>query len=145
MTANVWARAILEDDHGVKPSDIHWISGGMEEAGRPEKIAITLPKDVKLENAPEGRTLSSMLEAGEIDGFHRAARTARLRTQCPNIGWLFPDPVAAAKDYFKRTGIFPIMHLVGVRRELAEQHPWLPGAVFKAFEQSKTIALGKTC
>ena len=57
------------------------------------------------------------------------------------IGWLFPDPVAAAKDYFKRTGIFPIMHLVGVRRSLAEKHPWLPGAVLKAFEQAKKVAL----
>src|SRR5664279_1745329 len=65
LTANVWARAILEDDYGVKPSDIQWVRGGIEDAGRLEKIAITLPKDVKLENAPEGRTLSSMLEAGE--------------------------------------------------------------------------------
>src|SRR5690349_24825511 len=69
LTANVWARAILEDDHGVKPSDIHWIRGGLEEAGRLEKISVTLPKDVRLENIPEGRTLSSMLDAGEIDGF----------------------------------------------------------------------------
>ena len=58
-----------------------------------------------------------------------------------HIGWLFADPVAAAKDYYKRTGIFPIMHLVGVRRELAEAHPWLPGAVLKAFEQAKQQAL----
>ncbi len=142
LTANVWARAILEDDHGVKPSDIQWIRGGLEEAGRPEKIAITLPKDVRLENAPEGRTLSSMFEAGEIDGFI-GPRVPPGFGRNPNIGWLFADPVAAAKDYFKRTGIFPIMHLVGVRRELAEQHPWLPGAVFKAFDQSKRIALEK--
>lgn len=142
LTANVWARAILEDDHGVKPSDIHWIRGGLEEAGRPEKIAITLPKDVRLENAPDGRTLSSMLEAGEIDGFI-GPRVPPGFGRNPNIGWLFADPVAAAKDYFKRTRIFPIMHLVGVRRQLAERHPWLPGAVFKAFEQSKMIALEK--
>ena len=142
LTANVWARAILEDDHGVKPSDIHWIRGGLEEAGRPEKIAITLPKDVRLDNAPEGRTLSSMLEAGEIDGFI-GPRVPSGFGRHPQIGWLFPDPVAAAKDYFKRTGIFPIMHIVGVRRELAQAHPWLPGAVFKAFERSKTIALEK--
>ncbi len=94
---------------------------------------------------PEGRTLSSMLEAGEIDGFIGAARAARFRADMPNIGWLFPDPVAAAKDYYKRTGIFPIMHMVGVRRELAEQHPWLPGAVFKAFERVKDDRAGKTC
>jgi 4,5-dihydroxyphthalate decarboxylase len=143
LTANVWARALLEDDHGVKPSDIHWIRGGLEEAGRPEKIAITLPKDVKLDNAPEGRTLSSMLEAGEIDAFIGPRVPSCFTRGAPHVGWLFTDPVAAAKDYFKRTGIFPIMHLVGVKRELAEAHPWLPGAVFKAFERSKAIALEK--
>jgi 4,5-dihydroxyphthalate decarboxylase len=59
----------------------------------------------------------------------------------PNVGWLFDDPTATAKDYYRRTGIFPIMHVVGVRKTLAEQHPWLPGAVFKAFNQAKSAAL----
>ena len=140
LTANVWARAILEDDYGVKPSDIHWIRGGIEHAGRPEKIAVNLPKDVRLENAPEGKTISAMLAEGSIDGFI-APRPPALPKGTPNVGWLFPDPVAAAKDYFKRTGVFPIMHLVGVRRTLAEAHPWLPGAVFKAFNESKAKAL----
>ena len=140
LTANVWARAFLEDDYGVKPSDIHWIRGGIEDADRLEKITITLPKDVKLDNAPAGRTISAMLADGDIDGFI-APRPPSLPKNTPNVGWLFPDPVAAAKDYFKRTGIFPIMHLVGVRRTIAEQHPWLPGAVFKAFSQAKEVAL----
>lgn len=143
LTANVWARAILEDDHGVKPSDIHWIRGGLTEAGRLEKIAIKLPAGVRLDDIPEGRTLSSMLDAGEIDGFIGPRVPPAFERGDPKVGWLFPDPVAAAKDYFKRTGIFPIMHLIGVRRELAEQHPWLSGAVFKAFEHSKKIALEK--
>jgi 4,5-dihydroxyphthalate decarboxylase len=81
-----------------------------------------------------------MLESGEIDAFI-GPRVPSGFGRHPNIGWLFPDPVAAAKDYFTRTGIFPIMHLVGVRRSLVEQHPWLPGAVFKAFAQSKKVAL----
>jgi 4,5-dihydroxyphthalate decarboxylase len=140
LTANVWARVMLEDDYGVKPSDIHWIRGGIEHAGRPEKISINLPKDVRLDNAPEGKTISALLAEGEIDGFI-APRPPALPKDTPNVGWLFPDPVAAAKDYFKRTGIFPIMHIVGVRRTLAEQHPWLPGAVFKAFNESKAKAL----
>jgi 4,5-dihydroxyphthalate decarboxylase len=140
LTANVWARAILEDDYGVKPSDIQWVRGGIEDAARPEKITIKLPADVKLENAPEGKTISAMLAEGTIDGFI-APRPPLLPKQTPHVGWLFPDPVAAAKDYFKRTGIFPIMHIVGVRRTLAEQHPWLPGAVLKAFEQAKAAAL----
>ncbi len=140
LTANVWARAILEDDYGVKPSDIHWIRGGIEDADRPEKISITLPPDVKLENAPAGKSISALLAEGAIDGFI-APRPPSLPKGTPNIGWLFADPVAAAKDYYKRTGIFPIMHVIGVRRTLAEQHPWLPGAVFKAFEQAKAVAL----
>jgi 4,5-dihydroxyphthalate decarboxylase len=140
LTANVWARAILEGDHGVKPSDIHWIRGGIEDAGRPEKISIKLPADVKLDDAPKGKSISALLRDGAIDGFI-APRPPTLPKDTPNVGWLFSDPVAAAKDYFKRTGIFPIMHLVGVRRTLAEKHPWLPGAVYKAFEQSKRAAL----
>jgi 4,5-dihydroxyphthalate decarboxylase len=139
LTANVWARAILEDDFGVKPSDVTWVRGGIEHAGRPEKISINLPSDVRIEDAPEGKTISELLAEGEIDGF-MAPRAPTTLGQ-PNVGWLFRDPVAAAKDYFKRTGIFPIMHLIGVRKTLAEKHPWLPAAVLKAFEQSKAVGL----
>ena len=138
LTANVWARAILEDDFGVRPSDIEWIRGGIEHAARPEKIAFQLPPGVHLHEAPEGKTISELLVEGEIDGFI-APRAPAITS--PHIGWLFPDPMAAGKDYYKRTGIFPIMHLVGVRWTLAEKHPWLPAAVLKAFEQSKKIAL----
>jgi len=140
LTANVWARAVLEEDYGVKPSDIHWIRGGIEDSDRPEKITISVPKDVRLDNAAAGKSISRLLADGEIDGFI-APRPPSLPRNTPNVGWLFPDPAATASDYFKRTGIFPIMHLVGVRRTLVEQHPWLPGAVFKAFSQAKDKAV----
>ena len=141
LTACVWARAILEDDHGVKPSDVIWVRGGIDDPSRPEKITIKLPAGVRLENAPEGKTISQLLEEGEIDAFI-APRVPRLASkQNPNIGWLFPDPIAAGKDYYKRTGIFPIMHVTGIRRTLVEKHPWLPAAVLKAFEQSKARCL----
>ena len=143
LTANVWARALLEDDYGVKPSDIHWIRGGIEEAGRPEKLAIKLPPGVRLDNAPDGATISGLLEAGEIDGFIAPRPPTLVEKGHPNIGWLFSDPVAVAKDYYKRTGLFPIMHVVAIRRTLAEKHPWLPGAVFKAFEQAKAVGMEK--
>ena len=141
LTANVWARAILEDDYGVKPADIHWIRCGIEEAGRPEKITIKLPAGVELTNAPEGVTISELLIKGEIDGFIAPRPPSHMTAETRNVGWLFRDPTAAAKDWYKRTGIFPIMHLIGIRRTLAEKHPWLPVAVFKAFEQSKAAAL----
>jgi 4,5-dihydroxyphthalate decarboxylase len=143
LTANVWARAFLEDDFGVKRSDIHWIRGGIEDAGRPEKISVKLPPGVKLDNAPDGATISGLLESGEIDGFMAPRPPTLIEKGHPHIGWLFADPVAAAKGYFKRTGFFPIMHVVGIRRTLAEQHPWLPGAVFKAFEQAKEAGMKK--
>jgi 4,5-dihydroxyphthalate decarboxylase len=140
LTANVWARALLEDDYGVKPSDVTWVRGGIEHPGRPEKIKLNLPAGVKLENAPEGKTISQLLADGEIDGFI-APRPPKLEAPHPHIGWLFPDPTATAKDYYKRTGVFPIMHMTGVKRELADKHPWLPAAIFKAFEQAKQKAI----
>jgi 4,5-dihydroxyphthalate decarboxylase len=143
LTANVWARALLQDDYGVKPSDIHWIRGGIEHAGRPEKLAIKLPPGVRLDNAPEGATISGLLEAGEIDGFIAPRPPALVERGHPNIGWLFADPVATAQDYYKRTRFFPIMHVVGIRRTLVEQHPWLPGAVLKAFEHAKAACIEK--
>jgi len=141
LTANVWARALLADDYGVTPADIHWIRGGIEEPGRPEKLAVNLPPGVRLDNAPDGATISGLLEAGEIDGFIAPRPPRLLERGHRHIGWLFPDPTAVAKDYFKRTGYFPIMHVVGIRRTLAERHPWLPGAVFKAFEQAKELGV----
>lgn len=140
LTANVWARAVLAD-HGVAPTDVTWMRGGLEQAGRLEKVAVKLPASLKLEAAPEGATLSGLLAEGAIDAIiSPRAPSCRDRGE-PNIGWLFDDPVAAAKDYYKRTRIFPIMHLVGVKRVLAEQHPWLPVAVLKAFTQAKDRAM----
>jgi 4,5-dihydroxyphthalate decarboxylase len=141
LTACVWARIILEGEHGVKPSDVTWVRGGIEHAGRPEKIAIKLAPGIHMEDAPAGATISALLERGEIDGFiaPRPPRFAGNRN--PDIGWLFADPVAAGRDYFRRRRIFPIMHLTGIRRALVERHPWLPAAVLKAFEQSKAMCL----
>ena len=143
LTANVWARAFLDDDYGVTPADIHWIRGGIAQPGRPEKLTIKLPAGVRLDNAPEGATISALLEAGEIDGFIAPRPPSLVEKGHPHIGWLFPDPVAVEKDYFKRTGLFPIMHVLGIRRALAEPHPWLPGAVLKAFEQAKQLAVAE--
>src|SRR5882757_4974995 len=116
LTANVWARALLADDHAVAPSDAIWVRGGLEEPGRPEKIAVTLPASVRLEAAPTGASLNGMLAPGEIDASVSPRAPACHAKGHANIGWLCDDPTAAAKEYYRRTRIFPIMHLVGVRR-----------------------------
>ncbi len=143
LTANVWARAVLQDDFGVSPADITWVRGGIDTPGRPEKITLQLPPNVHLENAPEGLTISDMLDCGDLDGFIAPRPPSGAALHNPQVGWLFDDPTAVAKDYYRRTGIFPIMHVVGIRKTLAEQHPWLPGAVLKAFTQAKAAALDK--
>lgn len=141
LSANIWARALLEDEYGVRPSDIRWVRGGMERPGRLEKIRLRLPDDVSVEDAPENRSLNEMLEAGDIDGFIGPRTLSCFDRGHPAIGRLFRDSVAAASEYYRRTGIFPIMHLLGVRRRLAVAHPWLPDALFKAFSASKRVAL----
>ena len=140
LSANVWARGILQEDHGVKPSEVTWVRGGMDTAGRPEKIALTLPEDVTVEPAPEGATLNAMLAAGEIDGFMGPRSPRCFDEGHPHVGRLFSDSISAAEDYFRRTRIFPIMHLLGLRKDLAEAHPWLPGALLKAFSEAKAVA-----
>lgn len=138
LTANVWARALIEDDFGVAPAEIEWVRGGIETAGRIEKITLNLPPDVRLVDAPEGATLSGMLAAGEIDAIISPRMPSCFGPE-HNVGWAFPDTRAAAVDYFQRTRIFPIMHLLGVRRTLVDAHPWLPAALLKAFESSKSL------
>jgi 4,5-dihydroxyphthalate decarboxylase len=142
LTANVWARALLAD-HGVAATDVTWVRGGLEEAGRIEKVAVSLPSGIRLEAASDGATLSQLLAEGEIDAVisPRAPSCHDDSSVGGKVGWLFDDPVAAATDYYRRTRIFPIMHLVGVRREIAERHPWVPAAVLKAFTAAKATAL----
>ena len=141
LTAIVWARSILQDDYGIHPEDVTWVRGGIDTPGRPEKIKLNLPAGVNVVAAPEGTTISQLLDAGEIDGFIAPRPPSGAALQNPHVGWLFDDPTAVAKDYYRRTGIFPIMHVVGIRKEIAAAHPWLPGAVFKAFNASKSAAL----
>ena len=141
LTANVWARSILESDFGVKPDEVTWVQGGIETAGRPEKIKLELPPNIKIESAPEGKTISQLINDGDIDGFIGPRPPSKFALQNPNVRWLFDDPTAVAKDYYARTGVYPIMHILGVKKELAERQPWLPNALLKAFTQSKKAAL----
>lgn len=141
LTANVWVRLFLEEDYGVRSSDVTWVRGGYEQPGRQEKIALNLPAGVRLENVPDGKTISGMLASGELDAVIGPRAPSCFRDGHPHVGYLFPNPQAAASDWFRRTEIFPIMHLLGIRRTLADAHPWLPYAVLKAFEQSKAVAL----
>lgn len=141
LTANVWVRMILEEDYGVKPNDITWVRGGYEEPGRVEKINLNLTEGTQVVNVPEGETISHMLATGEIDAVIGPRAPSCFTNGNPDVGYLFADPQAEARAWYQRTGLFPIMHTLGIRKTLVEQHPWLPFSVFKAFEKSKQVAL----
>ncbi len=142
ITANVWIRGILEDEYGVMPNEIHWRRGGVEEPGRGERAPIKLPPDIDLQQVPDDKTLSGMLEAGELDGVIGARAPSCFLRDAPNVGRLFENYKTVEEDYFKRTGIFPIMHMVGIRKSLVEKHPWLPVNVYKAFVDAKSMVMG---
>jgi 4,5-dihydroxyphthalate decarboxylase len=143
LTANVWARALLEDDYGVKPSEIRWVRGGMDTPGRPEKIKVELPDDIHIEAAPDDKSLNDLLLSGEIDGFIGPRAPRCYQEGHPKVRRLFTDTIGTASSYFKRTGIFPIMHVLGIRKEIVDRYPFLPGAVFKAFEAARKLALAE--
>jgi 4,5-dihydroxyphthalate decarboxylase len=137
LTAQLWARGILADEYGVKASDMSWLYGGEEEPGRTEKLKLELPPEISLAPIPEGATLSAMLRDGAIDGIISPRAPSCFSQKAPNVGRLFPNFRQAELDYFSRTGIFPIMHVLGIRNDLVEAQPWLPSSVFKAFVQAR--------
>ena len=141
MTANVWIRGIFADEYGVEPSDIKWRRGGLEEAGRDERARIRLPPEVDYQAVPDDRTLSDMLAKGEIDGLLSARAPSCFLAGAPGVGRLFADYPAVEEAYFRKTGIFPIMHAIGIRRSLVERHPWLAVSVYKAFVRAKDLCM----
>jgi 4,5-dihydroxyphthalate decarboxylase len=141
ITANVWVRGILADEYGVQPRDIHWRNGGEEEPGRDERTPIKLPAEIDLQPIPSDRSLSEMLEKGELDGLIGARAPSCFLRGAPHIARLFPDYPAVEEAYFRKTRIFPIMHLIGIRKSLATQHPWLAVSIYKAFLKAKDMCL----
>jgi 4,5-dihydroxyphthalate decarboxylase len=141
ITAVVWMRGLMQHEYGVHPSEIHWRSGGQEQPGRHERTPLKPIPGVDLEPIGEDNTLVGMLKAGELDALFTARAPSSFLAGEPHIARLFPDTRAAEMAYYKKTGIFPIMHLVGIRKSLVERHPWLPTSVYKAFCAAKAIAM----
>lgn len=143
VTASVWLRGLLQDKYGVAPSDIRWRTGGLEQAGREETVAITLPAGVELQAIGAGKTLFRMIETGEIDALIAPRPPTAFLRRDPNVRRLFVNYVDEERAYFRETGIFPIMHGMGVLESKVRQHPWLGYSLLKAFEESKAIAMAE--
>ncbi|KRE40798.1 hypothetical protein [Knoellia sp. Soil729] len=139
ITAGVWQRGMLRDEYGVHPRDMEFFSGGVEETGRSEKIALDLPDDVSVQPIGPDQTLSTMLSNGELDALFTAHVPSCFYTD-DHVKRLFPNYKEAEKAYFAKTGIFPIMHLVVLKRDVYENHPWIAKSLMKAFDQSLQLA-----
>jgi 4,5-dihydroxyphthalate decarboxylase len=139
MTASVWQRGILADDHGVAVDSVEYLTGGLAVPGRTEKIELRLPDRISVTPIPADKTLSDMLADGEIDALYSAAAPPCFGV-APQVRHLFEDFTAAEQDYYRRTSIFPIMHVVALRRELYDANPWLARSLYKAFDESLKIA-----
>jgi 4,5-dihydroxyphthalate decarboxylase len=140
LTAIVWIRGILSDEYCVPIGGVHYFTGGQEEPGRVEKIDLGLPPEIKIEPISAGKTLSRMLEEREIDAIYAPRAPSTLHTNPAKVRRLFPDYAAVEREYYRKTGIFPIMHTMVVRRSVYEENPWVAQSLYKAFTAAKQEA-----
>ncbi|GGV13465.1 ABC transporter substrate-binding protein [Streptomyces griseoflavus] len=146
MTAAVWMRGIFAEHYGLPVDSVSYRTGGLLEPGRTEKLAIHVP-GVDIRPIAQGQNLSDMLEAGELDALYTARVPRHFADGTRRVRRLWADPAAAEREYFARTGIFPIMHTVVLRRDVYERNRWLARALTDAFQEAKEHAdraLGET-
>ena len=133
LTAAVWIRGILAEHYGVPVESVTYYTGGQEEPGRPEKLPVDLPPSVRLERIRPSDTLSSMLAAGTIDALYAPRAPSSLLSSPTRVRRLFDDFMAVERGYFRRTGIFPIMHTLVIRRDVYERNRWVAQSLYKAW------------
>lgn len=141
LTAGVWIRGILADRHGVPVDSVRYLTGGQETAGRIEKAALDLRGATDVQRISPDRTLSAMLAEGEIDALYTPRVPSPFAAGDARVRRLFADSVAAEKDYYRETGIFPIMHVVAIRRDVYERHRWVAQSLYKALLLAKSQAM----
>jgi 4,5-dihydroxyphthalate decarboxylase len=137
FTAGLWMRGILEHDYGVPHNSIEWLSETDED------VDFTPPPGLNITQVPLDKSLEDMLVAGEIDALFSPDLIRPLTRGDNRVGRLFPNYKAEEMEFYRRTGIFPIMHVVGIKQEIVEGHPWVAINMYKAFEQAKAIAMAR--
>jgi 4,5-dihydroxyphthalate decarboxylase len=137
MTAPVWIRGILSDHYGVPVDGPTYVTGGEETPNRIEKIALDLPENFRIERIGPDDTLAAMLADGRIDAFHTARKPSTY--DGVRVKRLFPDYQNIERAYWRDTGIFPIMHVIAIRREVYEANRWIAMNLFQAFREAQRL------
>jgi 4,5-dihydroxyphthalate decarboxylase len=135
VTAVLWLRGMLEEHYGVPHKSIEWF------AELDEDVPFTPPEGLVLHRLPDTKSVETMLAEGEIDALLHPDIIDPVLNKDPRVGRLFPDYKAEELSYYRQTGIFPIMHVLGIQQTMAEQHPWIVPNLYQAFEQSKALAM----
>ena len=141
QTAALWVRGILREHYGVDTTGIAWRTGGMEEKGGSERVALTLPPGLDVKPIGPEETLNGLLAAGDLDAVVGPRPPSCFVARSAPVDRLYPDYRSEEEAYFRATGFFPIMHCVALRKELAEAHPWLPLEIFRAFARARAMAV----
>jgi 4,5-dihydroxyphthalate decarboxylase len=140
-TGLCFMRGMLQHDFGVGAEDVHWFMGGLNSFVEPPLIALDLPKAIKLDFLNAGQTLEGMFEAGELDALMSLYIPKLFLAGSPRIARLFPNYKEVEADYYRRTKILPIMHIVVVREDVHREHPWVANSIYRAFCEAKAIAV----
>ena len=139
-TAATYIKGMLQDDYGVHVSDMHWFMGGLTELTQPPLIPLQLPSAINIEFLSAGQTLEQMLINGELDALFSIYLPQIFLQGSPHIKRLFPNFKTVEQEYYRRTGIFPIMHTIVMRDDVYQSHPWVAASVYKAFCKAKDYA-----
>ena len=144
MTAALWVRGHLQHEYNIPLEKINWFRGGFTKpAEAEERVELNLPPNIRLGNIPAGKSLSGMLDSGELDAVIAPGTPKGFREGSPNMARLFPNYKAVEMEYYKKTKIFPIMHTVVIKREIYERHPWVAQSLYKAFLKAKEICVSE--
>jgi 4,5-dihydroxyphthalate decarboxylase len=144
QTASVWNRGMLQHQYGVGLTDVEWYFGGYNAPENyTERIPLDLPEGTRTVSIPNTKSLNQMLDDGEIDALMGASQPTSFAQRSPNVARLFPDNRKVEAEYYRQTGIMPIMHLVVIKREIYERAPWVAVNLYNAFEKAKEVGLAR--
>ena len=142
VTAAMTARGLLQDEYGVRPSDIHWIQAGLEQAGRQDKVGWVPPADVRIDKVAD-RTIAELIDDGTVDGFISPRAPSWFAPAQGKVRRLFPEDGSHEADWYHKRGVFPIMHVIGIRSDVLAANPWVANSLVNAFIAAKDIALSE--
>ena len=143
-TSLTWIRGILQDEYDITPQDVNWILSSKDSSakvvGKASKQENMFPKDITIKQGPAGKDESDLLESGEADALFHAAEPRAYTERHPKVARLFQDSKSVERQYYAKTGIFPIMHAVAVKKDVLKQHPWLAKNLFDAYSEAKKVS-----